>query len=213
MLGWEFPPFISGGLGTACHGLTRALSARGTEILFVLPRPVTASGGAHVRLLGAPSGAASDRPSAELPEFANVRFRSVPAGLSPYERPEVPRRDPRELPADTPPAQPARRSPAKRRSRPDASGAGYGRDLFAEVDRYAALVCRLARYEDVSGVRRAGALAWVLRGEQAAAKGRDEAARQAYERALGVDPGNALARARLGALPGDAAITTVIPRD
>ncbi len=26
MLGWEFPPFISGGLGTACHGLTRALS-------------------------------------------------------------------------------------------------------------------------------------------------------------------------------------------
>ncbi len=148
MLGWEFPPFISGGLGTACHGLTRALSARGTEILFVLPRPVTASGGAHVRLLGAPSEAASDRPSAELPEFANVRFWSVPAGLSPYERPEVPRCDPRELPAETPSAQPARPSPAQRRSRPHASGAGYGRDLFAEVDRYAALVCRLARNED-----------------------------------------------------------------
>ena len=45
MLGWEFPPFISGGLGTACYGLTKALSDLGTEILFVLPR-----GGADRRL-------------------------------------------------------------------------------------------------------------------------------------------------------------------
>jgi glycogen(starch) synthase len=37
MLGWEFPPFISGGLGTACYGLTRAMSRLGTEIIFVLP--------------------------------------------------------------------------------------------------------------------------------------------------------------------------------
>jgi len=26
MLGWEFPPYISGGLGTACYGLTKALA-------------------------------------------------------------------------------------------------------------------------------------------------------------------------------------------
>jgi hypothetical protein len=25
MLGWEFPPYISGGLGTACYGLTKGL--------------------------------------------------------------------------------------------------------------------------------------------------------------------------------------------
>ena len=37
MFGWEFPPHISGGLGTACHGLTKALSAEGVEILFVVP--------------------------------------------------------------------------------------------------------------------------------------------------------------------------------
>lgn len=40
MLGWEFPPYISGGLGTACYGLTKALDAAGHEVLFVLPRPV-----------------------------------------------------------------------------------------------------------------------------------------------------------------------------
>lgn len=38
MFGWEFPPHLSGGLGTACYGLTRALASRGTEIIFVLPR-------------------------------------------------------------------------------------------------------------------------------------------------------------------------------
>lgn len=40
MFGWEFPPFNSGGLGTACEGLTKALSAKGTEVVFVLPKKV-----------------------------------------------------------------------------------------------------------------------------------------------------------------------------
>ncbi|MFA7309628.1 MAG: glycosyltransferase family 4 protein [Candidatus Paceibacterota bacterium] len=38
MFGWEFPPFNSGGLGVACQGLTRSLSRRGFEVLFVMPK-------------------------------------------------------------------------------------------------------------------------------------------------------------------------------
>ena len=38
MFGWEFPPHNSGGLGVACLGLTRALSARGADITFVMPK-------------------------------------------------------------------------------------------------------------------------------------------------------------------------------
>ena len=38
MFGWEFPPFKSGGLGTACKGMASALAARGTGVVFVLPR-------------------------------------------------------------------------------------------------------------------------------------------------------------------------------
>ena len=38
MFGWEFPPFKSGGLGTACKGMASALAARGTDVVFVLPR-------------------------------------------------------------------------------------------------------------------------------------------------------------------------------
>ena len=37
MFGWEFPPLSSGGLGTACYGLTKSLSKKGVEITFVLP--------------------------------------------------------------------------------------------------------------------------------------------------------------------------------
>jgi glycosyltransferase involved in cell wall biosynthesis len=39
MFGWEFPPHISGGLGTACYGLTRGLSTfPDIELLFVVPK-------------------------------------------------------------------------------------------------------------------------------------------------------------------------------
>ncbi len=51
MLGWEFPPFITGGLGTACHGLTRGLTSAGCDITFALPRSISRSHSSHVRLL------------------------------------------------------------------------------------------------------------------------------------------------------------------
>ncbi|MFG0273977.1 MAG: glycosyltransferase, partial [Phycisphaerales bacterium] len=51
MLGWEFPPFISGGLGTACYGLTRALAQAGHEVTFVLPKPVDPDARSHIRLV------------------------------------------------------------------------------------------------------------------------------------------------------------------
>ncbi|MBX3390463.1 MAG: glycosyltransferase [Phycisphaeraceae bacterium] len=51
MLGWEFPPFIAGGLGVACYGLTRALDSLGHQVTFVLPKPVDRSEPSHVRLL------------------------------------------------------------------------------------------------------------------------------------------------------------------
>jgi len=37
MFGWEFPPYLSGGLGTACFGMTRALADERVEVLFVMP--------------------------------------------------------------------------------------------------------------------------------------------------------------------------------
>lgn len=40
MFGWEFPPHNSGGLGTACYGLTKSLNKKGISIKLVLPGKV-----------------------------------------------------------------------------------------------------------------------------------------------------------------------------
>ncbi|WP_338669655.1 glycosyltransferase family 4 protein [Pseudodesulfovibrio methanolicus] len=53
MFGWEFPPYISGGLGTACLGLTKGLAHLGTDILFVLPKLDSDEEAHHLTLLGA----------------------------------------------------------------------------------------------------------------------------------------------------------------
>lgn len=37
MIGWEYPPHNSGGLGVACQGMTEALSEQSTQIYFTLP--------------------------------------------------------------------------------------------------------------------------------------------------------------------------------
>lgn len=109
MLGWEFPPFISGGLGTACYGLTRALDALGHQVIFVLPKPVSTVSASHVELVSPqaapveqvagqqpPTAAGGERvvrervelePVRSSEEFENVRFLGVPAGsgfASPY---------------------------------------------------------------------------------------------------------------------------------
>jgi len=37
MFGWEFPPHIAGGLGTACYGMTRGLARNDVDVIFVMP--------------------------------------------------------------------------------------------------------------------------------------------------------------------------------
>ena len=59
--GWEFPPHISGGLGTACYGLTKSLLRQGTKVLFVVPRTY---GDEEIDLI---SGSDILIPSGELP--------------------------------------------------------------------------------------------------------------------------------------------------
>jgi glycosyltransferase involved in cell wall biosynthesis len=54
MFGWEFPPHISGGLGTACYGLTKGLSQIGNnEIIFVVPRSWGDEPAQNAELIGA----------------------------------------------------------------------------------------------------------------------------------------------------------------
>lgn len=70
MFGWEFPPHHSGGLGVACQGLTRALSERGFEVLFVMPKKLALSS-PYARFVFAS-------------ELGNLTIRAVDSILSPY---------------------------------------------------------------------------------------------------------------------------------
>ncbi|MCX7955241.1 MAG: glycosyltransferase family 4 protein [Bacteroidales bacterium] len=38
MFGWEYPPHITGGLGTACYGLVKGLAKQGINVILVVPR-------------------------------------------------------------------------------------------------------------------------------------------------------------------------------
>ncbi|MDX2132276.1 MAG: glycosyltransferase [Planctomycetota bacterium] len=105
MLGWEFPPFIAGGLGVACFGLTRALDKAGHQVVFILPKPVDTSMASHVRMLaprlaGVPGGGGGggtspsgvpaltdliDESGMPLFGFRHAVFKGVPASFtSPY---------------------------------------------------------------------------------------------------------------------------------
>jgi glycosyltransferase involved in cell wall biosynthesis len=54
MFGWEFPPHISGGLGTASYGLTKGMAAiDNMEVIFVVPKAWGDEDQGVVRLIGA----------------------------------------------------------------------------------------------------------------------------------------------------------------
>ena len=54
MFGWEFPPHISGGLGTACYGLTKGMSKiEDLEVTFVVPKAYGDEDQEAIKLVGA----------------------------------------------------------------------------------------------------------------------------------------------------------------
>ena len=54
MFGWEFPPHILGGLGTASYGLTRGMhNCGGMEISFVIPKPYGDEDRTFAQIIGA----------------------------------------------------------------------------------------------------------------------------------------------------------------
>ncbi len=173
MLGWEFPPFISGGLGTACYGLTKALSRLGTDVTFVLPKPVGSEFTSHVKVLApqSPKAALGDRAPESVAasyavdqpqvagEFAHVTFKAVPARFrSPYGGAAMGalRRRGDAIGGPVSDAQAAwhEMTPAGAQnsngSEPvtNAPFTQYCGDLLAESRRYAALCVDLARGED-----------------------------------------------------------------
>jgi len=83
MFGWEFPPDISGGLGTACYEITRALSRHEHHITFVVPRSEAPRGQTHVQLVDA-SQIPVPYPPTVQEFFEALDLKSVDSILRPY---------------------------------------------------------------------------------------------------------------------------------
>jgi glycogen(starch) synthase len=141
MLGWEFPPFISGGLGTACYGLTKALDELGIQVTFVLPRIVGSEYATHVKLLT--PGSHRSRTALGFGELRNVKFHEIQSALQPYSTPDVYQRRIEE----TLRQKRVIHGEAVSAAGQFVGGVDYGGNMYAEVHRYAAVAAELARDE------------------------------------------------------------------
>ena len=89
MFGWEFPPHIAGGLGTACHGLTKGLAKHDVEILFVMPSASGDEDQSAVKIVNA-SDVPFTQTWSDMQTFLNkVDFLRVSSNLVPYIDPQL----------------------------------------------------------------------------------------------------------------------------
>jgi len=141
MLGWEFPPFISGGLGTACYGLTKAMSQIGIEVTFVLPKMAESQYATHVKMLS-PNSLGS-KVSSKTEELKNVKFRTIDSPLKPYSTADIYQYHLEET---------LRRKRYHQRANSltgqKINCTDYAGDMYNEVYRYAAIAVELACDED-----------------------------------------------------------------
>ncbi|OYT26160.1 MAG: 4-alpha-glucanotransferase [Candidatus Altiarchaeales archaeon ex4484_96] len=122
MFGWEFPPFNSGGLGTACYGLTKGLSRKNVEIIFVLPRASGVKNENYMKILNTSQLDLNKK---------NIKFKTIDSIITPYVSSE---------------AYLAERYKSSKIEIDEKMM--YGEDLFSEVMRYSQEAKIIAANED-----------------------------------------------------------------
>ena len=85
MFGWEFPPHISGGLGTACFGLTKGLAQlNDVEVTFVVPKAWGDEDRSNIILLGADQVPVVHQQIQFADAKSKVEYYGFQSGLIPY---------------------------------------------------------------------------------------------------------------------------------
>ena len=88
MFGWEFPPHIAGGLGTACEGIVKGLAHNGVKSIFVMPSASGDEDQSATTIINA-SDVAVDTVSTSVDEFLDrVKFVHIGTNMVPYVNPE-----------------------------------------------------------------------------------------------------------------------------
>jgi glycogen(starch) synthase len=143
MFGWEFPPHISGGLGTACYGLTRGMSSiPGLEILFVVPKAYGDEDQSRIRLVGAGDVSLDLRNVRKHKYLKDLSYIEINSNLVPYTSPE----EYEELVKKSE-HQGKRFVETKMGGKLKFTGT-YGKDLFEEIANYAIVAGEIALKKD-----------------------------------------------------------------
>ena len=143
MFGWEFPPHIAGGLGTACYGMTYGLAKHGVEVIFVVPKAYGSEDQRYVRIVNA-SGVEAPTADGVLGHediWEKLTFLQIDSNMVPYIAPE-------EFEAYAEEYRKSGRKPVAGedvwKERYEFSGK-YGPNLMEEVARYAMVAAQVAR--------------------------------------------------------------------
>ena len=141
MYGWEFPPQITGGLGTACYGITKSLAKHNVDVLFVVPK---AFGNEDKRF-------ATLQDAGEIPVkylrsnagvfWEKVLYKEISAKLIPYTTPGEYSKKVEESVLKS--------SSGKNPGEPGflPFSGNYGNDLWNEIERFSMLTAVLAKNE------------------------------------------------------------------
>ena len=142
MFGWEFPPHISGGLGTACYGLTKGLASfDDIDLTFVVPKAFGDEENPGMKMLGAGDVELSEKTIALQLNLEERKFYEFNQSVSAYSSPEQYLKNLSE--------QKVLISELKKISHTgkiDFSGK-YGNTLFKEISRYGVVASEIAQRE------------------------------------------------------------------
>ena len=88
MFGWEFPPHIAGGLGTACEGIVKGLAHNGVKSIFVMPSASGDEDQTATTIINA-SDVAVEYVNGTVDDYLDkVKFVHIGSNLIPYADPE-----------------------------------------------------------------------------------------------------------------------------
>lgn len=130
MFGWEFPPHISGGLGTACYGIVKGLaSIRKINVTFVVPKMHgNEDSTSNFHLVSAENVSVGDHYfSGRKP--TGVHILEIPSQLVPYLSPENFKQG-YQLTGEI-------KTETFQKGQKFSFSGGYGKNLFSEIYNYA----------------------------------------------------------------------------
>lgn len=143
MFGWEFPPHISGGLGTACFGITTGLLKHNVEVLFVVPRIYGDEDHDTYRLINANEILTKLTKEQVKKSWEKLSYIEINSNIKPYVPPEEFSKS-IETPVEN---EEIKIDEVVEILRSEMKG-GYGKDLMNEIARYAVVASQIAKNND-----------------------------------------------------------------